>query len=204
MLNFFKKKLSNPLIDNLELTDWWQETFNQSEVERIIQITKPENNNGQGINFEDKNGSYSKNRGSFLAILAGWIKKVDDRTIAYRLLEKAVSECDKLTFSEQHFIYLQCIQTYYRWRNEDDFAKEKAVFYCKKQIAINEQVANEMLKDYVDQPLPSHTGFEQLSIIYEKDGEIERAIELVNEAKVVGWAGEWDKRLLRLHKRAKK
>lgn len=44
-------------------------------------------------------------------------------------------------------------------------------------------------------PLPEHTGYKQLCIIYDKQGNYSEIIRLAEEAKKQGWNGDWDKRI---------
>ena len=44
-------------------------------------------------------------------------------------------------------------------------------------------------------PLGTHTGFTQLAIIYKKQKDWEKVIELCKQAKADDWGGDWDKRI---------
>lgn len=83
---------------------------------------------------------------------------------------------------------------------------ETAVEYCKRQIDIAPKVALEM-KTQFTRGLPNHTGYEQLAIIYEKNGEYDLALDLCNMAYQAGWGEgvtnpasqqKWEKRIERL------
>lgn len=50
--------------------------------------------------------------------------------------------------------------------------------------------------------LPSHTGYEQLAIILEKQKKYKEAINLIKQAQSEGWNGDWDKRIERCQKKA--
>ncbi len=43
--------------------------------------------------------------------------------------------------------------------------------------------------------------FIQLAIIYEKQGRFQEAIDVCQSARDAGWAGDWEQRIFRLHKR---
>jgi len=49
--------------------------------------------------------------------------------------------------------------------------------------------------------LGMHTGYKQLCIIREKQGNWQEVIRLAKQAKSEGWAGDWDKRIDRAKKK---
>jgi hypothetical protein len=72
------------------------------------------------------------------------------------------------------------------------------------QIAIAEKVAACLRDEYPDSPLPRHLGYERLAISAEKAGNYEKAITFSRDAKLQGWAGDWDKRIERCQQKATK
>ena len=80
----------------------------------------------------------------------------------------------------------------------------KTVETCKKQIALASQAAKLFLAEYPLQALPSHRGYEQLIIILEKQGKINEAISLAEQAKKQKWSGDWEKRIARYKKKLNK
>lgn len=84
-----------------------------------------------------------------------------------------------------HFCYLNCIKVHYRnYRNRDNEpdALGQAIEYCKKQIAISKKSKIAFLKDKDFGFLPSHTGYKQLAILYEKQKEYQNALYLTKKA----------------------
>jgi hypothetical protein len=102
---------------------------------------------------------------------------------------------------DAHFLYLGMIRIYYKDRDVVTTALENAIASCEKQIAIAPQAARAFGVEHGFPRLPEHTGFKQLSIIRDKQGEYLAAIQLCEEARVQGWAGDWDKRILRYKKK---
>jgi hypothetical protein len=49
-----------------------------------------------------------------------------------------------------------------------------------------------------------HAGYRQLAIIFEKEGKLTDAIELCRQAIDEGWVGDYEKRLVRLIRKANK
>ncbi|MFC4077926.1 hypothetical protein [Salinithrix halophila] len=97
--------------------------------------------------------------------------------------------------------YKDQAQAYYKRRSEDPQALDMAIRYCEKQIryapmAIHANRMNPQAKE-----LPQHYGYKQLAIIYDKKGDLDRAIELCKQARDEGWKGDWTTRIERYEKR---
>ncbi len=110
---------------------------------------------------------------------------------------------------DRHYLYQQDIASYYRKRNEDPLALDKAMAACLQQIEIAPQVSHLFKKDRGivnrDGSLAvGHKGFEQLAVVYEKQGKFQEAIDLSLQAQQQGWAGDWENRVQRCHKRMAK
>jgi hypothetical protein len=60
--------------------------------------------------------------------------------------------------------------------------------------------------DFVVKPrkLGEHTGYKQLCIIRENQGNFAEVIKLAEQAKSEGWAGDWDKRIEKARKKLEK
>jgi|AntRauTorcE11897_2_1112592.scaffolds.fasta_scaffold11331_2 tetratricopeptide (TPR) repeat protein len=192
------------------LIDWWIGGFSEEERKYIILTFQPMGLGGDGKGFLVDGPSVGRHSdpSHLLYNLAGWFKKESDRIIAYKILEKAE---ELLSYSPNpltnHFTYQTKAEIYYRWRDLDDFALEKAIEACRQQISI----ANEAATVFLDESspsglgfLPAHHGFKQLAIILEKDGKFEEALKLCEKAKLQGWNGDWDARLTRLRKKLAK
>lgn len=121
----------------------------------------------------------------------------------------------------KHLEYIEPIQLWYKRRDADPNARQNAIDACERQIALSREAIsawhewgrlNDEILQYLGDRnprkpwgIPSHTGFTQLAIIREKDGDYAEAIRLCKQAKSDGWAGDWDKRILRLeHKQSRR
>lgn len=113
-------------------------------------------------------------------------------------LRREIDAADDI--EDRHFSIQVLIQEAYRLRDAHREALDDAVAACREQIDLAPRVASMMRQRY-DGPLPSHVGFEQLAIILEKQRAYAEAADLVQQAREQGWAGDWDKRLERLHRR---
>jgi len=206
IFNIFKKesKQIKGSIGYLGLSDWWLSDFSESEREYIVRTFQPLGSNGESLIKGDISYT-SETPIGLLSSLAGWFNKKDDRTIANRMIKKAEEMInDSTNVLDIHFIYQSKLETYYKNRDNDLDALEKAIEACKQQIEIAPKAKVAFQKEYKVSPLPSHKGFEQLAIIEEKRKNYEIAIEISKEALEQGWAGDWEKRIERCLKRLDK
>lgn len=188
------------------LGEWWLSTFTEAERTHIEQVYKP-----LGMSPRERpltQGSLmgtSQTAAGLLWALAGWFNKPGDRHIAERILAKAEELADASGNPlDRHFTYLQMIETAYRQRDEVPGALGAATRACEKQIALAPKASRAFKREYKGQPLPPHTGFQQLAIIREKQGDLDGALRLAEQAKRQGWAGDWDGRIARLQKKKAK
>jgi hypothetical protein len=98
------------------------------------------------------------------------------------------------------------IEEEYKKRDTDASALDKTIQLCEEQIEMSERSKQAWIKEERDLgikniSLPSHKGYTQLSIIFEKQGLFQEAIKLVKQAKLQGWSGDWDKRIKRCEER---
>lgn len=179
------------------LQDWWLHAFTQEERSHIESVFHPLGTDPKRKPLTEGKIEYSsQNAAGLLHALAGWFNNPQDRHIAHKIIEKAnelaQSGSDALTL---HFTLQQEIDIYYRERNNDPAALGKAIKACEEQIRIAPQAAQQFLQKYPIQRLPRHVGYSQLAIILKKQGNYQRVIELCEQAKKQGWAGDWDKRI---------
>ncbi|SFS60272.1 tetratricopeptide repeat protein [Marininema halotolerans] len=97
--------------------------------------------------------------------------------------------------------YRDQAQAHYKRRAEDPTALEKTIYYCEKQIQYAPMAIAANRMDHQAKELPQHYGYKQLAIIYEKQGEIDKAIDLCKQAEQQGWKGDWSARIERYKKR---
>lgn len=104
---------------------------------------------------------------------------------------------DQETAEDKHFYFLHLIKFYYKNRDINNNL-DKAIIYCKKQIAISSEAAKMMMNNPMLSMinLPNHTGFEQLAIIEKKNKNWENVIRICKQAKQEKWSGDWDKRIV--------
>mgnify|MGYP000881505139 CR=1 FL=1 len=187
------------------LTEWWLETFNKQERDYIVKTFQPLGGSGDVL-VKGEIRSISGSAVSLLGNLAGWFKNVEDRGIGYKLLDKAEKIINNNTeVLDVHFFYQNKIEFYYRFRDVDSESFNTAVEACRKQIELSSDTVPVFRKEYENEELPRHVGYEQLAIILEKQEEYDEVISLCRQAKEQAWNGNWDKRIERcLKKKSKK
>lgn len=214
------------LIAYYGLTAWWLSFFNAKERSYIEKTYRPfmasVGDEPEGCMLTTGNVvNASGSRTSLLSGLGSWFHTQEDRSIAGRIYEYAEETMGFLSdlaleegesalrtndqgtsILDAHFLYLQMIRTYYKDRDNIPGALEKAIQACEKQIAIAPQAARAFGATPNFHGVPEHTGYKQLAIIRDKQGDYAAAARLCEEAKALGWAGDWDKRIARYSKKA--
>jgi len=165
------------------LTEWWLETFNKQERDYIVKTFQPLGGSGDVL-VKGEIRSISGSAVSLLGNLAGWFKNVEDRGIGYKLLDKAEKIINNNTeVLDVHFFYQNKIEFYYRFRDVDSESFNTAVEACRKQIELSSDTVPVFRKEYENEELPRHVGYEQLAIILEKQEEYDEVISLCRQAK---------------------
>lgn len=188
------------VLGQFNLWSWWYETFSDEERKYILEKYNPFPDYPPGESVLTHGNISIAHPRTFLSSIALWFNDPEGVSIALKFMDKAHkyphSDLDTLDY---HFDCHERIKFYYRWRNEHEGALEAAIFACKEQIAIAKKSAPACLEEF--KCLPRHTGYEQLAIIYEKQGKLEEAIAICEQGRVQGWANDFEKRLTRLNKR---
>jgi len=194
------------------LEGWWLNTFTPKERDHIESVFQPM---GLSVGFDANSSSKPLTEGKihscsqtitmFLLVLAGWFNNPRNRNIANKIITKAneIGQQNKDDILGNHFLYSEMISIYYPQR-ENKLMFDKAVEACKEQIDMASEATKAFLKEYPNQPLPSHKGYEQLAIILDKQRKHKKAISLCEQANEQGWAGNWNKRIDRYDKKLKK
>jgi tetratricopeptide (TPR) repeat protein len=188
------------------LADWWLEAFTEEERKYIEKTYKPMGAGGDYSLIKGNISFSSASVGTFLSGLSTWFARTEkDRNIARRILGKSLEVVDpKNDILGLHFTYSTLIEAWYRDRDSLPNALDEAIKACQGQIAIAPKAARAFKKEYPESPLPSHVGFTQLTIIYDKQGRHAEAIQVAQQAKQQGWVGDWDKRIERYQKKLNK
>ena len=181
------------------LENWWFNELSKEERTLIKNKYSPLYSSHRIDEGEILNTNCSKV--GFLKSLIGWFKPVEDFDLANKILKKGESLINNETNAlDKHFLYLKAIELYYANKDFREDAIENTIHYCKKQISIAKDVKKSFIKEYKSSTLPSHRGYTQLVIIYERQGDYDKAIEVASQALSEGWSGDWKQRLNRLQK----
>lgn len=205
VIQAFPKRITGK-IAYYQLLDWWLDTFSEEEQHYIDQKYKPLILGGQGNGLlSGEISSSSASVVNFLWVLADWFNQKEELSIAKRILEKAETLVLQGNLLDQHFLYATKLKIYYKHRENPEFF-ELAIQACRQQIAIAEKAKAEFIKEAKNLGdksgfFPSHSGYEQLAIILEKQKDFEEAIKIAKQAQDQGWAGDWQKRIDRCTKK---
>ncbi len=144
---------------------------------------------------------------SGLGSLVGWFDNPRDRAdYAVPLVRHLVDLLGQVaptwagSIEHLHFAYQVVMETTYKMRAEPGWV-DLTVWAALSQVAIGPQVAAAMRADYGEVPLPGHAGFERLVILADKAGNDQEVLRLCAEAQAQGWAGSWDERRAKAHRR---
>lgn len=188
--NLFKKQPKvGGEIKYYNLTEWWLNELSQEERNIIRNMYKPLISTTL---IDEGDISYSSaSVVSFLGTLSCWFKDKENYPIGKKIYLKGEKYLTNNTnILDKHFFYLSGIRLFYSNRNNDPMALDKAVFCCQNQIAISNEAKREFLKEYNEDSLPSHTGYKQLAIIYEKEKHFADALKITEQALAEGWNTE--------------
>lgn len=209
-MGLFKSFLGNVAKQNVGgeiayygLTDWWLNEFTAQERRLINATFKPM---GRQRNLDE--GNVSKSSASvvdFLGNLASWFKKAELYSIGKKILEEGERHySNSKDVLDCHFFCHSAITVHYANRDGDPEAMERAIYFCKKQIALAPKAKKKFLSDPMWGTLPRHTGYTQLAVIYEKQKRFKEAISICEEALAAGWnTDDCTHRLERLKKKQK-
>jgi hypothetical protein len=192
------------------LGEWWLTTFTEEERAYIEEKHKPMGGLPGVTLTKGHIGQTTQTAAGLLVSLSTWFTGPGDRHLAIRMLEKADSLAGS-NIIDRHMVYGQMVKDYYAERETQPGALDAAIVACERQIAIAPQVLPAWVAAYPSDPpiTPKHSGYVQLAIIREKQGDYAEALRLCQEAKSQGWRSDrsdrdWSKRIARLEGRLSK
>lgn len=216
------------ILDKLELKDWWLTALTTQQREQIANDYQPMGliSNPPFLYQPLSEIEHSDSGICGLINVLACVAKGQAKEILFAKTESvtmAEYTNPKANLIDVHLVLGSLIKHHYPLR-EKLYHYEKAKELCLMQIAIANKTAkkfrhppkpkglNSLRKilqrpiSYYDEPqmLPSHTGYKQLAIILEKEGDIKGAIKLSEKALKQGWTDDYDKRLVRLNKKLAK
>lgn len=173
-----KKKQIHGFIGASGLTDWWLSEFDDDDREHILATFQPMGaSDGGRMLIEGQSSGDVSNPSHLLSTLATWFKHETDRTIGFRIIDKAE---ELLSVSEnvltKHFAYQAKAKVYYRWRDTDSFALERAETACRDQIQLAPLAAEAFLA-------PAKKRFIEIRWGKDSKEEAQRKIDLVRRGE---------------------
>lgn len=160
-------------IGALGLSDFW-DSLTDSEQQLIKKYRASALSTGSADTLLTGSVWTSQTPARFLEGYASWAISEKQYDLAEKLLLKAVSYRDDPV--DTHFVYNHLIELYYKQRDTKEYALQKAKEYCRMDIELFPTYVNPLIdRVYV---LPRCPSFQQLAIIYEKEGDYESAIQI--------------------------
>lgn len=217
------------ILDKYYLKNWWLEALTPSQREQIANDYQPMGliSNPPFLYQPLSNNGHSGMGICGLIHVLACVAKGQAKDILLTKTESVtIAEYSnpKTNLIDVHLVLGSLIKHHYALREKLDHY-ERAKELCLMQIAIADKTANKfrhpekpkelkrlhqltgMKHPYYDEPqmLPSHTGYKQLAIILEKEGDLEGALKISKQALKQGWTDNYEKRIDKLnHKLAKK
>lgn len=99
-----------------------------------------------------------------------------------------------------HYVFQELIADYVEQIRSDPKALALALEACRQQIAMAPAVHLALHRSQPNTPLPRHSGFEALCMLRERQGQYEAVVELAEAALAQGWAGPWERLIMRCKK----
>lgn len=194
------------LIGYFGLYDWWINSFTSSERGYIMYLY--DNMPILGDRTPLVSGSLYKTSQTPINFIHNLLALPDPKN-DISLIERIIKKGEEIGETGRHIIdlhlfYSTCGTIYYKLRDLDESYYEKAKEFFLKQISINETVFKAMKKEFGTERVPSHKGFKQMAIIYEKEKRFTDAINLCNAALKTGWRGDWIARIEKLEAKLNK
>lgn len=208
-MGLFKKKTKG-LFKYHGLVNFWGKVLTQEDRDTVLANY---GKGGMGIDPKDLiignvvsswGPNHKISRVTFLNDIIGYLIKPEFIEIGNKIITEAEKHITRnINVLDVHFYYQTKIKFYYRNRDTGDNLN-KAISACKEQISISEAAKKEFEKDKYLDFIPNHGGYEQLSIILEKQKSYKEAILLCEQALKQGWTNDWEHRINRLTKKLEK
>lgn len=133
----------------------------------------------------------------------GQLDNLEDKGLIHKMITDCVHAIQQEGLEDKqpidcHFFYMHALKFYYRHRKEER-GLENAKYFSIQQIRLADKVIP-AFKKQGSHPLPSHSGYIRLCIIYQNERKYREVMQLCQQAKNQGWNGDWDARYERAEK----
>lgn len=173
-----KQEQVGGFIAQSNLIEWWQGEFSDAERANILATFQPMGaSDAEAMLVKGVSGGRDHDPSKLLSNMAGWFERETDRTIGYRIIDKAEELlATSPSILTKHFTYHAKVQVYYRWRDVDSFALERTEKACRDQIALAPLAAKEFLGKGL-------TPIIEVDWLADSEAEIQRKVELVRNGE---------------------
>lgn len=167
-------------LDDLGLRDWY-DGLSKQEREKVHDFSTMFGLGGETNLLDEGVRGHNTTQQSYLKNVGAKLVSNKEYDLAAKVLLKGL-DCPDDNPTDRHFIYNSLIDLYYKQRDEREDAIEKCIEYCKADIDSIDEFHQELKEEYEDASLPRIPAFKRLAIIYERQSEFEKALEVCEEA----------------------
>lgn len=167
------------LLEVLGLAEWYHD-LSAEEQRRLHEYSTAFGTGGEYNQLEQPVKATSQTSLSYLNGVGSSAINDKNYEFAELVLLKAL-DTDDNNSQDRHFVYNSLIDLYYKQRDDRDDAIQKCIRYCKEDIESIDVFLDAWMAEYNEEP-PRIPSFKRLAIIYEKQGNYERALEICERA----------------------
>lgn len=202
LLDFFRKEEQEiqGYIAHFSLKDWFT-SLSEDEQNILQEVVGPKLAKNKILDVHTEKGELGRAEQQTLGMIAQMVWKSGHRELAESVFQKSL-EAEDDNPTDRHFVYVNWEKLLYKRRDKDPEALEKCIELCKKDIAQVDEVLPKLKRTPNGREINvDYYSFRRLAIIYEKQGEYEKAIEVCNKAlehnvfanTKMGWEGRKEK-----------
>lgn len=168
------------LLDDLGLSEWYN-GLSQQEREKVHEYSTMFGLGGEMNLLDEGVRGSNTTQQSYLKNVGAKLVSNKEYDLAEKVLLNGLDSPDDNP-TDRHFIYNSLIDLYYKQRDEREDAIERCIECCKADIDSIDEFHQELQEENEDASLPRIPAFKRLAIIYERQGEFEKALEVCEEA----------------------
>lgn len=168
------------LLEVFGLVEWYLD-LSEKEQEKLHEYSTAFGTGGEYNQLEQSVKGTTQTAQGYLKGVGSSAVSAKDYAFAEKVLLKAL-EVDDDNPTDRHFVYNSLIDLYYKQRDDRDDAIGQCIRFCKEDIESIDEFLDAWMAEYDDDEPPRIPAFKRLAIIYEKQGDYEKAIDVCEMA----------------------